>query len=301
MIPMCVTIFAGVLGLAFGSFLNVCATRWPEEESIVKGRSRCRSCGRTLAWWENIPLVSWLALRGHCRTCKKWIGWRYPLTELAVGALWAFSAWHTFVEAPELSTGNFTYDAALCLTNGIARIIFLWILVALAVMDAENLWLPDRLTLSGIALGFVLAFARGGLFASMVRGGGFDEWRHYTAQSVLFNWFIGTVASATALLVIRWVYIMIRGQEGIGMGDVKLVAMIGGWLGVGCTALAFGIAVILGALVALVALVPPSARTSNEPWALKKLPFGTFLCIGATVSAFWGVPLVAAYLRWAGF
>ena len=111
MIPIYVTVFAGVLGLAFGSFLNVCATRWPEEESNVKGRSRCRSCGRTLAWWENIPLASWLALRGRCRTCKTWIGWRYPLAELAVGGLWAFSAWHTFLEAPELSTGNFTYDA----------------------------------------------------------------------------------------------------------------------------------------------------------------------------------------------
>ena len=288
------------MGLAFGSFLNVCATRWPEEESIAKGRSHCRTCGRTLAWWENIPLASWLALRGHCRTCKAWIGWRYPLAELAVGALWAFSVWHTFLEAPELSTGNFTYNAATCLTNGIARIIFLWILVALAVIDVENLWLPDRLTLSGIALAFALAFARGGLVASMLFGGGFDEWEHYVSLSI-FYWFIGAVASAGGILVIRWVYIMIRGQEGIGMGDVKLVAMIGGWLGVRCAVLAFGIAVILGALFALLALVPSSARTSNEPWRLKKLPFGIFLCIGATVSAFWGVPLVALYQRWAGF
>ena len=285
MIPILVTALAGVLGLAFGSFLNVCATRWPEEESIAKGRSHCRTCGRTLAWWENIPLASWLALRGHCRTCKAWIGWRYPLAELAVGALWAFSVWHTFLEAPELSTGNFTYNAATCLTNGIARIIFLWILVALAVIDVENLWLPDRLTLSGIALAFALAFARGGLVASMLFGGGFDEWEHYVSLSI-FYWFIGAVASAGGILVIRWVYIMIRGQEGIGMGDVKLVAMIGGWLGVRCAVLAFGIAVILGALFALLALVPSSARTSNEPWRLKKLPFGIFLCIGATVSAF---------------
>jgi leader peptidase (prepilin peptidase)/N-methyltransferase len=300
MIPIYVTIFAGVLGLAFGSFLNVCATRWPEEESIVKGRSHCRSCDRTLAWWENIPLLSWLALRGHCRTCKAWIGWRYPLVELAVGALWAFSAWHTFLEAPDLSTGNLTYDAAICLANGIARIIFLWILVALAVMDAENLWLPDRLTFPGIALGFVLACACGGLYASMVRGGGFDEWRHYASLS-LFHWFIGAIASTVGILVIRWIYIMIRGQEGIGMGDVKLIAMIGGWLGVHCAVLAFGIAVILAALVALVMLVLPSARATEKSWRTTKLPFGTFLSIGAAVTAFWGVPLVTAYLNWAGF
>jgi len=300
MIQIYVTVFAGVLGLAFGSFLNVCATRWPEEESIVKGRSRCRSCGRTLAWWENIPLASWVALRGHCRTCKAWIGWRYPLAELAVGALWAFSTWHTFLEAPELNTGNFTYNAVVCVANGIARIIFLWILVALAVVDAENLWLPDRLTIPGIALGFALAFARGGLCATMAFGGGFEEWQHYVGLWE-FYWFIGAVASAGGILVIRWVYMMVRGQEGIGMGDVKLLAMIGGWLGVRCAVLAFGIAVILGALFALVTRVLPSARAGNQPWKLQKLPFGTFLSIGAVVSAFWGVPLAAAYLSWAGF
>ena len=227
MIPIFVTVFAGILGLAFGSFLNVCATRWPEEESIFKGRSHCRTCGRTLAWWENIPLLSWLALRGHCRTCKAWIGWRYPLTELAVGALWAFSTWHTFLEAPDLSTGTLTYGAAFVLANGIARLIFLWILVALAVMDAENLWLPDRLTFSGIALGFALACTRGGIFASMRYGGGFDEWRHYVSLSI-FYWFIGAVASGAGVLVIRWIYIMIRGQEGIGMGaDENEVTVIG--------------------------------------------------------------------------
>ncbi|HKN21704.1 MAG TPA: prepilin peptidase [Terracidiphilus sp.] len=300
MIPILVIGFAAVLGLAFGSFLNVCATRWPEEESIAKCRSHCRSCGRTLAWWENIPLLSWLALRGHCRTCKAWIGWRYPLAELAVGALWGFSTWHTFLEAPELSMGNFTYDASVCLADGIARIIFLWILVALAVIDVENLWLPDRLTIPGIALGCALAFARGGLCASMAFGGGFDEWRHYVALWE-FYWFIGAVASAGGILVIRWIYMMIRGQEGIGMGDVKLMAMIGGWLGVRCAVLAFAIAVILGALFALSTLALPPAGTGNKPWRQQKLPFGAFLSIGAAVCAFWGVPLAAAYMSWAGF
>jgi leader peptidase (prepilin peptidase) / N-methyltransferase len=299
MIPTYLTVFAGVLGLAFGSFLNVCATRWPEEESAVKGRSHCRSCDRTLAWWENIPLLSWLALRGRCRTCHASIGWRYPLVELAVGALWAFSTWHTFLEAPALSTGNFTYDASVCLANGIARIIFLWILVALAVIDVEHLWLPDRLTIPGIALGLALAVARGGLCASMAFGGGFDEWQHYVALWV-FYWFIGAVAPAAGILVIRWLYSMIRGQEGIGMGDVKMMAMIGGWLGVRCAVITFAIAVILGALFALMILVLASAR-GNKSWKQQKLPFGAFLSIGAAVCAFWGVPLAAAYMSWAGF
>ncbi len=93
MIRILGTIFAGLLGLAFGSFLNVCLSRWPAGESVVKPRSHCRQCGRTLAWWENVPLVSWLALRGRCRTCRAWIGWRYPLVELAVGIPWAIYGW----------------------------------------------------------------------------------------------------------------------------------------------------------------------------------------------------------------
>ena len=76
------TTMAALLGLAFGSFLNVCLSRWPEGESVVKPRSHCPSCGRTLVWWENFPLLSWLALRGHCRTCNTKISWRYPLVEL---------------------------------------------------------------------------------------------------------------------------------------------------------------------------------------------------------------------------
>ena len=86
MIRILGTILAALLGLAFGSFLNVCLSRWPEGESVVKPRSHCRRCGRTLAWWENIPLVSWIALPyGCCRTCDEKISWRYPLVELAVG------------------------------------------------------------------------------------------------------------------------------------------------------------------------------------------------------------------------
>ena len=102
MIRILGTIFAGLLGLAFGSFLNVCLSRWPAGESVVQPRSHCRQCGRTLAWWENVPLVSWLALRGRCRTCRAWIGWRYPLVEAAVGALWVISVWHFSDYDPEL-------------------------------------------------------------------------------------------------------------------------------------------------------------------------------------------------------
>ena len=97
MIRILGTIFAGLLGLAFGSFLNVCLSRWPAGESIIRPRSHCRQCSRTLAWWENVPLISWLALRGRCRTCRAWIGWRYPLVELAVGLLWVYRSGNIYM------------------------------------------------------------------------------------------------------------------------------------------------------------------------------------------------------------
>jgi leader peptidase (prepilin peptidase) / N-methyltransferase len=301
MIQVLVTVFAGLFGLALGSFLNVCATRWPEEESVLKRRSHCRSCDRDLSWWENIPLASWLAVKGRCRTCGERIGWRYPLAELAVGALWAFDAWQTFAAAPELATGNIhSYTAAMALANGIANLIFLWILVALTVLDLEVLWLPDRIILPGIGVAFALAFAKGGIFASSYFGGGYDEWQHF-AGIELSRAFLSGVMCAGAIVVIRFLYIVIRGQEGIGWGDVKMIAMLGAWQGIKCTTLAFGIAVVVGALVGLLALARPKERTSDEVWATKKLPFGAFLSLGAVITAFWGVPLVGLYARLVGF
>src|SRR6266567_7444702 len=101
MIRILVTVFAALLGLAFGSFLNVCLSRWPEGESVVKPRSHCRTCNRTLTWWENIPVLSWLFLRGRCRTCGTKIHWRYPLVEAAVAILWAICAWRFFPVLPD--------------------------------------------------------------------------------------------------------------------------------------------------------------------------------------------------------
>src|SRR5579863_6896009 len=156
MIPVFATVFAGLLGLAFGSFLNVCATRWPEDESAAKGRSHCRSCGRTLAWWENIPLASWIVLRGRCRTCHAIIGWRYPLVELAVGGFWALAAWRVLGGAVDLTLPLSVLSYQLSVAAGL--MIFLWLLVALAVLDADNLWLPDRLVWPGIVVGVIASF-----------------------------------------------------------------------------------------------------------------------------------------------
>jgi len=290
-----------MLGLAFGSFLNTCASRWPEDESAVKPRSHCRSCGRTLCWWENIPLLSWLALRGRCRTCHEPIGWRYLLIEFAVAALWAYSVWQTFAVAPELNAGIITYNAALAIANGTARLIFLWILAALAVLDAENLWLPDRLTLPGIALGLLLSVTRETLDTFMNYPPSFTVWAHLAINGIVLYWFVAAVISAGVLLVIRFIYQFFRGQEGIGMGDVKLMAMLGGWLGATQALLALGLGAICGSLVVLFLLAVPSLRAKFKDMSKTPLPFGTFIVTGGIVAAFWGEEIVATYRHWGGF
>ncbi len=143
----------------------------PKTKSVVKRRSHCRSCGRTLAWWENIPVLSWLVLRGRCRTCKASDWLALPAGGNCCGRVVGLLCLADFAAAPELASGTLDYLAWFALATGGARIIFLWLLVGLAVLDAENFWLPDRLTIPGIFLGLVLATTRSSLTAFMQFGG----------------------------------------------------------------------------------------------------------------------------------
>jgi leader peptidase (prepilin peptidase)/N-methyltransferase len=299
MIRVLGTIFAGLLGLAFGSFLNVCLSRWPAGESIVHPRSHCMSCSRTLKWWENIPLVSWLFLRGRCRSCHAWIGWRYPLVELAVGALWAYT--FRFAAFPLMGPG---FDARsqdalfvyIELEFVFGIMILCWVLVGLAVLDAEHLWLPDWITLPGTALGIIFHGAIIGQFQWWLL---MNPWP--SISSALVGRLIAAVAAAALILLIRWIYWLIRRREGIGLGDAKLMAMLAAWLGLSGALLSFGLGVVLGAIAALILLVLPSTRENKDGWAHIKLPLGTFLCVGGIVSSLWGEQIIHAYRRWAGF
>jgi leader peptidase (prepilin peptidase)/N-methyltransferase len=297
------TAFAALLGLAFGSFLNVCLSRWPAGESIATPRSHCMSCGRTLTWWENIPLVSWLILRGRCRTCRAWIGWRYPLVELALAALWAKTAWTfpTNVLDPGLPRVAL-YDSLLTI---LGLMVFHWLLVALAVLDAENLWLPNWLTLPGIVAGFL--FSSFSFFAS-VEIDQLTQSRPYQFQylhgeqwEIARSRVIAILAAALLILLIRWLYKLIRHQEGIGLGDAKLMALLAAWLGLPGALLSFAIGVVLGALIAVGLLLFPSSNQGSSDWSLRRLPLGTFLCLGGIISSLWGRPIIAAYRHWAGF
>jgi leader peptidase (prepilin peptidase) / N-methyltransferase len=283
MIRILGTIFAGMLGLAFGSFLNVCLSRWPEGESVVQPRSHCRQCGHALAWWENVPLVSWLALRGECRNCRAEIGWRYPLVELAVGALWAAVAWQS-------------YGALFPLEFAAGMMIFMWMLVALATLDAEYFWLPNAITLPGIALGFLwwLLQSERARWATHVSGEVFQ------ALTQSGERLLSIAGAAAAILLIRWVYWLLRRREGIGLGDAKLMALMAAWLGLPGALLALAIGAILGSVAALAMLALPGLRRGSASWAATMLPLGTFLCIGGIVSSLWGHAMIEAYLHWAG-
>jgi leader peptidase (prepilin peptidase)/N-methyltransferase len=209
--------FAAVLGLLFGSFLNVLIHRLPRDESPWSGRSHCPHCHRTVRWYENVPVVSWLGLRGRCAGCKRPIAWRYPAVEIATASL-----------------------ALVCVRvfgpNGAAGAYFLFLatLLAIACIDWEHRIIPDELSLGVLVLGVVLS--------ALVLPQGI--WRAL----------LGAAAGAGFIWGIARLYKMTRGIEGMGFGDVKMAGMIGAFLGPVQVLLVIFVAAFLGSLWGIVVL-----------------------------------------------
>jgi leader peptidase (prepilin peptidase)/N-methyltransferase len=172
----------------------------------------------------------------------------------------------------------------------------IWTLICLAVLDLEHLWLPDSVTLPGIAFGFFWWFIQGEQVGWALHMPSEPAQDAKNAGERL----MGIVVAAGLILLIRWIYWLIRRREGIGLGDAKLMALLAAWLGLPGALLAFGIGVVLGAIVALVLLAVRAARRDSESWAVTKLPLGTFLCIGGIIGSLWGRQIIASYLRWTG-
>jgi leader peptidase (prepilin peptidase)/N-methyltransferase len=252
-------IFFGLCGLLFGSFLNVCILRLPAGESVVTPRSRCPHCRQPIANRDNIPVLSWLTLRAKCRACGTRISWRYPAVELTSGALFFLCCFYF----------SFSWQAA-----GWALLCFL--LLGLAVMDAETLLLPDAFTLPGLAAGVAIAAVRGGL-----RGAGLS--------------LLAAAAAAATLLLIAGAYWLARRQMGMGLGDVKLLAMLAAWLGLQQTALVLFLSVIVGALYGLGTIMIHRKRTT-EPLGQMPIPFGTMLSLAGLYSVFLGERTLRWYL-----
>jgi leader peptidase (prepilin peptidase)/N-methyltransferase len=277
-------LFGFLLGLLFGSFLNVCISRIPAHRSIVTPRSHCNSCGNLICWYDNIPILSWIALSAHCRHCDAPIPWRYPAVELAVG-LWFAKAsaqmWaHWNLNA--ISQDDVIYSlkmSAFYSVDVIGFAVLGFLLIGLMVMDWQTLRLPDAFTVTGIAVGFALACVQA-IFHEP----------EANPSLLILRRFASIAAAALILLVIRWSYQALRKQEGMGLGDVKMLAMIAAFLGLSQTLVALFATVIAASLYGIGQLARRRAHASS------RLPFGSFLAAGGLLAALFGSPIVTWYM-----
>jgi leader peptidase (prepilin peptidase)/N-methyltransferase len=243
---------AGAFGAIVGSFLNVCIYRLPLGKSIVWPASACPHCARELSWYENIPVISYLALRGRCLTCAARIGFRYPLVEALTAAMFALAWWY-YGPGPLLAS----------------RLVFGCALLVLFAIDLEHHLLPNSITLPGIVVGFVFSFStEPGWLSSL----------------------IGILVGGGVLWLIAETYYRIRHEEGLGMGDVKMLAMVGAFLGWQLTLLTLMLASLSGTMIGLLLIV---TKRGGMKYAL---PFGTFLALGAAAAATVGPAVLHWYL-----
>jgi leader peptidase (prepilin peptidase)/N-methyltransferase len=220
-----VLIYVFVFGAVVGSFLNVVIHRLPRERSLVKPRSACPDCGQTIRWFDNLPVISWLALRGRCRGCNARISIRYPLVELLAGAFGVLALWQW---GPSLTA--------------VEVAVFAWISLVLGLIDLEHQILPDLLTYPSILLGLTASWF-----------GGYTWWLDSLLGAV-----VGAALPTLVIVLYRW----LRGVEGMGWGDVKYLAAIGSVVGLrGCTGVLV-VAATLGAAVGVGLIV--SGRGSGK-------------------------------------
>ena len=244
-------VVAALFGALIGSFLNVCIYRLPHRESIIHPRSRCLQCKATIAWYDNIPLLSFLWLRGRCRTCRARIAWRYPLVEALNAAGYGFIAWRFGVSPTAL-----------------VYAVLLSALIVISFIDLDHMIVPDRITLPGMALGLVVG------------------------TLLLPRWWDslgGFLLGGGLLYFMAWISPYLFGKEGMGGGDIKLLAMIGAFLGWKQVLLTVIVGGILGAVVG-VSLIGARVMARGA-----YIPFGPFLSLGAVVAMLYGTEILGWY------
>lgn len=257
---------AGVGGLVFGSFLNVVVHRVPRKESIVRPASRCPSCGHELSAADNIPVISWLMLGGKCRYCGARISVRYPAAELLTAVVWILAV----ARRRELAPPGTPADAVGW--QLVAFLPFLWVLVALSLIDLEHKILPNRIVYPSVLAAVPLL----GIVAAV--GPGLDAW----VRALL-----GGLAGAGGFFVVALI-----SPAGMGMGDVKLAGLIGlfmGYLGWGRLVLSFFAAFAFGAVIGIALMIAGRAGRKTA------IPFGPFMALGAIVSSLAGDRLLDLY------
>lgn len=273
-----VLVFFFVIGACIGSFLNVCIARWPLDLSVVSPRSRCPKCALQIGWRDNIPILSWLLLRGKCRGCALPISAQYPAVELLVGLLWVAAAWQF---GP-------TFAA-------VRVALFATLMLGIAITDARHYLIPDGFTISG------LVFVLGTALASGLMG---DIGPFASPYDAL----VGACAGAGAIAIVGWLGEVILKREAMGFGDVTLMAVVGAAVGPGKALLVIFIGAALGA-VTFLAVVYPVVRLRGAPRTeqisleleapaptIPEVPFGVFLAPAAVVTLVWGDALAQWYL-----
>ncbi|HYZ85494.1 MAG TPA: prepilin peptidase [Bryobacteraceae bacterium] len=252
--------FAFAFGLLIGSFLNVCIYRLPRDLSVVRPRSFCPECEKQIAWYDNIPVLSFLLLGGRCRYCKARFSWRYPVVELLTGVVFFLGVY---------KLGLSWAAARFCL--------YAAYLVALLFTDLETRILPDEFTKSGIVLGLLFAPLAHlpVLFGYLILPAGAPLWQTSLVESGL-----GAFVPSAFLWLTGWLYERIRKREGLGFGDVKMIAMIGAFTGLSgaLTVLLYGS--VLGTVVGLLFIA-----ITRKSMATYELPLGSFLAFVALVHA----------------
>ena len=265
-------VYAFLFGLLIGSFLNVCISRWPDRLSVVSPRSRCPKCEAPVAWYDNVPLLSYLLLRARCRTCNEPISWRYPTVEVLNASVYALLAYQHGLQP-------FALKAAL----------FSSMMIVLIFTDFEQLILPDEITLGGIPIGLGLALwvivpptlTR---LIWLVR-----EEQPSNQVGSFVECAVAAFAFGALLWTMREAYYRLRGVDGLGLGDVKMAAMMGAFWGIGHTLMILVIGSAAGAVIGatLVAL-----RRSD--WR-QELPYGSYLGAAGLIVTLFGDHVLGAY------
>lgn len=263
-----------LFGLVIGSFLNVCILRLPQEVSVTKPRSRCPECKKLIPWYDNVPILSYMILGARCRYCKVKISARYPLVE-ALNGLVSVLLYLKY----GLTTEWFIYLA------------FSGALIVLAFIDLDHRILPDLITLNGIWVGIlasVFLAEPSPLIARVLRMAGVETTNPRIIALVAS--LIGVVVGGGLLWGVAEAYIRVRGIEGLGFGDVKMMAMVGAFLGAPLTLLTIMIGSLVGSIIGLAFIRLASKSRQYE------LPFGTFLSLAGIICVLYGNDLIRWYI-----
>lgn len=277
-------------GLAFGSFLNVCISRIPNDESVVRPRSHCRACVTTIRWRDNIPLLSWILLRGRCRHCSARISLRYPAVELLTALLFL---------GCYVSFGWGLLTLKFC--------VFAFLLIGLIFMDAETGLLPREFNYSGIVLGLVFSWlvpTDFSLTAIVLRAYG---WHTHNSHLIsLLDSLVGGLIGAGFFFLAWALYYLVRHKHGLGFGDIALMAMSGTFLGAKLVLVVIFCAPLLGLVWAIVLLVREKLKSPSEdraaphdemPFLSREMPFGVVIGACSLAVVFVGQAVLQWYLR----